>query len=529
MGSNKYIFTLLLSILFAPAWAQVNRYVVHLSDKNNSPYSVDAPLVYLSPAAIDRREKPIATEDLPVNPSYINQITDLGTTYLYQSRWFNLILIESTEAKITEVLGLPFVVAAEEVALGPNPGRKEDKLDVLGTEEASDAQNYMIGTDWLQSEGITGEGVKIAFLDAGFRGINSVAGFEYLRNNQLIRHTYNFVHQQENVDGYSDHGTKVVSTVSGLESMTYQGSAIDAAVYLYVTEDVSSEQRVEEYYWLFGAEMADSAGVDIISSSLGYNTFDNPSHDYTPDDLDGNTTVITKAADKAFEKGLVVITSAGNSGNQSWRTLTAPADGVNVLTVGSVTAQGVRSSFSSFGPSTDGRVKPDVMAMGSGVMVFNGVGNLVGSNGTSLAAPQVAGIVAGLMGEYPSLTNKEIIELIRFTASNYDQPNEAIGYGIANIERAMLLLGNEEQELPVLIYPNPTLDFVELKFKDPIENPTFALKIYSTEGRLLRELEHAVSWSTNPMRIDFNSFPVGVYLMQIISGNEITKLKVIKQ
>ena len=270
----------------------------------------------------------------------------------------------------------------------------------------------MLGIPQMHADGFRGEGMTIAFLDGGFMGVNTTAAFQELFNegryDDVVSH--DFVRNTDNVFQYDDHGSQVFSVIAANIADDFTGGAYKANFQLFVTEDASSEYRVEEYNWLFAAERADSAGVDIISSSLGYYDFDIASMNYSTAQMDGKTAVVTQAAQWAADRGIVVVTSAGNEGNiPSWRIITAPADGADVVAVANLTPQGVASSSSSRGPAADGRIKPDLAALGSGVTVVQDNGAIGTASGTSLAAPLITSLIAGVWQNFRNSLRRKLL------------------------------------------------------------------------------------------------------------------------
>jgi serine protease AprX len=275
----------------------------------------------------------------------------------------------------------------------------------------------------------------IGIFDAGFAGVNQSIYFDHLFENDKIIAVQDFVRNSGDVYQYDDHGTGVLSSISGYEESVYEGVAYDADIILCVTEDVPTEYIIEEYNWIFAAEFADSAGVDIINTSLGYNTFDDISMNYKYDDLDGDIARITRATDIAASKGILCVVSVGNEGSNNWEKLVAPADADSALAVGAVSSDFQYLNFSSSGPTSDERIKPDVAALGQGTKIIQYNGEISTGSGTSFASPMIAGLAAGLWQAYPELDNMEIIGLIRKGGSQFMQPDTLIGYGVPDYER----------------------------------------------------------------------------------------------
>lgn len=569
MQYKKLIFSLLVITLAASThgYSQtVKKYFIYLSDKSNSPYSIDKPTEFLSQKSIDRRTKQsisITTRDFPVNPDYITQIKNAGATVWYSSRWFNAVLIEASDAVLTEVNKLSFVKSNTVLNKGrnkrsadreekrrlrqlqkklKNQGRAKSNLrtteDIIVESKVdygnSFVQDSIIGVDIMHKEGFKGKGISIAVLDAGFQNVNSLAFFTHLFSNQQIGGTYDLVSRKEDVYSTGSHGTKVLSTMAAYQRGTIVGSAPEATYWLYRTEDTGSEYRVEEVYWLVAAEKADSAGVDIISSSLGYNTFDDTSMNYTYKNMDGNTTIITQAADFAAATGILVINSAGNEGNDPWQYISAPADGDSVLTVGSVNPDGSYSSFSSKGYTSDGRIKPNVMAMGSSTFLVGPFGTTAG-NGTSFSTPLLAGMAAGFWQANPKLTNMQVIDYLQRSASQANKPDSLMGYGIPHYTRAQEVAQNptaleQIKESGFSFSPNPidNSQYLRIEFKPNFQGKNLEMHLYSSNGKLvayqhLKNAPKVYNWEK------LQRLKSGIYILQINTKTQSQSVKVVKR
>ncbi len=519
------------------AQAQTNSYVVFFTDKNNSPFDVAQPQEFLSSRAISRRiaqQIPVIEEDLPVNPGYLSGLGSTGVDVLFSSKWFNAAIINSTPLEAENLKLLTYVSDVEYVAPGTGGGRSKNdekfkKTKVSGSDSLF--QNDILDIPEMHADGFKGEGIIIGVLDGGFSGTDNIEAFQKLRDEGRIAYAYNFIGRSQNVYQYTDHGTKVLSLMAAdWPRKSYIGVAPNASYALIVTENSQSEYRVEEYYWAVGAERADSLGVDVLTTSLGYNLFDDPSMNYQPNELDGKTAVITRASQIAAEKGIVFLTSAGNEGMKPWQTITFPADVIDGLAVGSIQPNYSKSIFSSIGPSWDGRVKPDVVAQGSGAFLVSGSGTLLTGSGTSFSAPQVAGLVAGIWQAYPTLTSQEILTTIRGSSDLYDNPNIELGYGVPSYQAMRNFIESENQTNAFAVYPNPVLEDGQLKIrvKDPVADNEVNVRLLDSNGKLILESSVPFSWRINEYILEMTTLPAGLYLVNLRSKDKIEKLKIVK-
>ncbi|UTA69962.1 S8 family serine peptidase [Emticicia sp. 21SJ11W-3] len=452
-----------------------NQYLVVFRDKANSTYSVNKPKEFLSERSIQRRAKQkiaVTERDLPPNTAYLAELSKAGAKVLYKSRWLNAALIETNTATLDKILKFSFVKGLEgagdirNARLNTDAGVKTKK-DKFAAERTTDnglsqTQLAMLGADKLHQRGFKGEGMLIGVLDAGFLNANNLTFFKDLYAENRVVGTYDFVANEKSVYEDDNHGTRVLSCMAAYEDGKIVGTAYKASYLLLRTEDTASETRREEANWLFGAEMADSVGVDVINSSLGYTTFDDPRQDYKRTDLNGDRALATRAADWAAQAGILVVTSAGNEGNDSWKYIGTPADADSVIAVGAVSASRVIASFSSYGPSADGRVKPELAAMGQSTLVGGANNTIVNSNGTSFASPLLAGFAASFWQAYPEFNNMQIRDFLIRSASQYESPDDRLGYGIPNFEKAAQLAELEQliavikkEGRDVAVFPNP--------------------------------------------------------------------------
>ena len=536
MGGCKKI--LVLFFLFPEILlGQANRYIVFFKDKTNTPYSIGQPSQFLSVQSLNRRTKQqidITPDDLPVDPVYVAQVKNTGARTYFTSRWMNCVLVEIGADSVSTVQSLPFVSSIELVAPGIKLlGGRVGKLKNTGSPAAMSStmmQLQQLGMDEMQSQGFHGENISIAVFDGGFPGVDSAAPFQHLFQDGRVKLTFDFVGNTGYVYQYDEHGTEVLSVIGGRIPGSFSGGAFAANFYLFVTEDVSSEYRIEEYNWLFAAEKADSAGVDIISTSVGYNEFDDPSMNYSPADLDGKTAVVTRAAVQAMLKGMVVVCSAGNEGNQSWRYITAPADAKGILSCGAVTIEGVRVPFSSTGPTADGRIKPDVVALGSGNAVILPDGSISSRSGTSFASPLVASLAAGVWqaNQHLNLTADEVYQAIVQSADQAHNPDNLRGYGLPNFVGVKNYLARSEMNDAITIYPNPVFNSaLQVIMKEPTDE-TLTVTIYDRLGRILSETTIDATWQNNPFQINVEGMISGMYLLKVKSPSLVKTFRWIK-
>lgn len=435
-----------------------------LKDKQGSSYSIDHPGRWLSHKSIERRKKQgiaIDSTDLPVSNQYLKlfrrtseEVSKLRKrrntewAIIGTSRWNNTILVRANDTTILNNLStLPCVKKAEQVWISPDSISRYTKIRAHEEFNAWDSikgtlyghgkdQIEMLSGQRLHSIGMRGEGITIAILDGGFQNCDVIPAFQHAD----IAGIKDFVYPNSNhFYQETDHGTKVLSAMATKESEVLIGTAPNASYWLLRCEDQQTEQPVEEDYWAMAAEFADSVGVDIINSSLGYNDFDNHPDYYHQRDLDGHRALISHTASMLAKKGIVLVNSAGNSGMGPWKKIVFPADADDILTVGALNAEKKNAPFSGVGPTQDGRVKPDVMALGSPASLISGRGSIVKDMGTSFSTPIVTGLVACLWQALPEKTALEIINLVRQTSSGAQHPDNIYGYGTPNFWRAYMI------------------------------------------------------------------------------------------
>lgn len=540
----KLLLIFLLAGSATVSVAQVNRYMVFFKDKQGTGHSVDNPQTFLNARSIQRRTTQgidITAEDLPVTNAYVQGVRETGATVLYKTKWMNGVLAICTPAQLAEINALAFVVETELVAPDGLPGarrKRTNKLRLADTNGDKTIQQLtMLGMDEMHQEGYYGEGVIIAIMDGGFLGVNSAAPFQDIINNRFnAAVSWDFTANTSNIFQYSEHGTSVLSVI-GVEANVgpdqFRGGAYQASFQLFVTEDVETEYRIEEYNWLFAAERADSAGVDIINTSLGYNTFDDGDMDYAKADMDGNTAVITRAAQTAASKGIFLVNSAGNSGTDlSWQIITAPADGRDVLAVGNVNLQGDRSATSSIGPTADQRIKPDVVALGTGVTVIRANGAIGSANGTSFSSPLTAGLIAGLRQKYPNRSTADLLAAVRLSASKASSPDNFLGYGIPHYRAVVNYLEvtsvEPDPNQNLLIHPNPVRDTFTISPKKPSQLQVTNVALANARGQIVTVDNIVYDWPENTYSMSIGHLIPGVYFLTVRIGKKYETYKLVK-
>ncbi|MES2862987.1 MAG: S8 family serine peptidase [Bacteroidota bacterium] len=519
---KAYFFLLLVVANFG--YSQVEDAWVYFNDKPSSAAFLADPLTMLTQRSLDRRTAqniPLDITDVPVEQSYITQVTAAtGITVMAKSKWLNALHIRGIQADIQALTLLGFVDHVTFANHSLNPGgrvaqvpnvikpiNKQYDIQVAYNYGGSQNQIEMLNGHLLHQQNFTGQGKIIAVLDSGFTGVNTAAPFQNLITNNQILGGYNFPDQNTNYFFRHNHGTNVLSTMGGFEDGQLVGTAPNAQYYLFITEDVNSENPVEESYWVEGAELADYYGVDVINSSLGYFGYDNSNYSHQYDDMIGNKTFASRGANVAFNKGIVVVISAGNSGGSMEPHIATPADAIGALTIGAVDFSETYASFSSIGPSFDGRVKPDVCAKGAGTTVASPTGTIYTANGTSFSSPVMAGMVATFWSAMPNLTAQQVVDFVRQSADNYTTPTNQKGYGIPDFQLALnnaLGLETITSNANLEVYPNPAENQITFQLEN---NQKGIVYLYDVLGQ--KVLEKEISENNNA--IDIQNLSNGVY------------------
>jgi hypothetical protein len=542
--------SLILVILLSASsvWAQDN-YYIRFTDKNNNRYSTDHPDAYLSPRSIARREAQhiaISISDLPLTGSYVNAILPLADRLVYRLKWDNAILVKSGDpAFAAKVSQLPFVKSISKIS-GQGSSTVQKKLS-FGTPRglqsapfdtsfygAAKNQNVMIDVNALHQMGLWGDGMLIAVMDAGFPNLPVDSFFTQVFSQNRVLHTWNYVFDTSFVYAYDEHGAQTFSDIAAYRPCVMVGTAPNAQFLLFITEDVRSEKIIEEYNWANAAEVADSIGADVFSTSLGYTTFDpvDSMYNTTYASLNGDSTPVAKAANLAASKGILVITSAGNDGDDSWHSIATPADADSGVAVGAVNAQGAIGYFSSWGPNSAGVLKPDVCAQGvsSAVVLSNGV--LSTNSGTSFACPITAGAFACLREAFPNVSNTAIINAVRQSANMHSNPNDDYGYGIPDFglayEYLAALYPTDTTASPTaLVYPNPFTTSLNIVIPG-ILNAPMSYELFDLLGQKVCSGSFAAgTYANNLLSVTPPaSLPVGSYILRI---NGSTCIRLVKR
>ena len=548
MRKLSFLLMFLAATMFAQAQVATNIYWVQFTDKEGSPYSIDNPEAYLSPRALQRRANlniTIDEYDLPVNPQYLQAVADCGAEIINPSKWLNGVSVHVTDPSVIEAINAldcvmtvrncPNDLKAQEQKerwlaneMKPAASTRSSKGFYGGAED----QVKQLNVDVLHDMGFDGTGVIIAVLDGGFEGAENTSCFDNMREEGRLLGTRDFVYGSNSVYTQSTHGTSCLSTMGAYDPNNMVGTAYKASYYLIHTEDGDSENIIEEYNWVSGAEYADSLGVDVCSTSLGYITFDMSQWDHPYQHYDGKTAPMSIGAEIAASRGMICMNAAGNEGDGTC-TLGIPADAEHIVTVGAVNAAGDRASFSSVGPTYDGRIKPDVMAMGEGTYVASGYGSwwpYYNGNGTSFATPVLAGAVACLRQARPYSSVQEICDALRACGNRAENPDSKYGYGIPDFSQALELLKVEEHSVAaneiINVYPNPSQGEVKVALK---EGAKADVTVYDITGRQLYTYTfNGLNHTT--LENYMNTLGTGVYFINAVSelGSQTVKLVVTK-
>lgn len=543
MNMKKLLLLSLVFFVSMSVFSQEDAWV-YFKDKPDAQLYYDSPLLMLTQRALDRRTNQnivLDLKDIPIDPSYISQIKNSnGITVLAKSKWLNSVHVRGTQADINSLALLTFVdridfadktlnqTGKKPIVKKPTKVNKIQKTKVEYAYGTSANQIQMLNGQVLHQQNYTGSGKIIAIMDAGFPGVNSAQPFQRLINNNQILGGYNYVLRDSDFYTGDSHGTAVLSLMAGYKENSLIGTAPDSSYYLFITEDDTSENPIEESLWVEAAEKADSLGVDVINTSLGYFDYDKPAYSHTYSDMDGATAYMSRGAVIAFSRGMIVVAAAGNSNNDGDPNtdshIAVPADAAGVIAVGAVNSTEVLTSFSSIGPSYDNRTKPDVVAQGQSDYVSDEFGNIVTGSGTSFSSPIMAGMIACLWQAFPNKTNAEIKQLILEVSDRFANPNNQYGYGIPDFSLALSngLSVAQVSKNDALIYPNPTNDLVSIALPTNLSKGTFMM--YTILGQ--KVLEKNISGQS--VVISLKTLNKGIYLYKLESDIYATTGKIIK-
>jgi hypothetical protein len=550
----RLILSVFLIVLSADCvFAQTATYYVQLSDKKNNVYSINNPEAFLSPKAIERRRLqniPILEDDIPVSPSYMQQVAAL-CQISYPLKWSNALVIKSADPNITQKLkALPFVTEVKRISSG-GPSTRHKLLDVVTSERSSivtmdtgfygagTRQATMIRANALHQKGYWGDGVIIAMMDAGFLNADSNTYMKQTFEAGKVLYAWNFVFGNSDVyhsPQADSHGAWTFSCIAANVPHQMVGTAPNASFVLFQTEDERSETIVEEYNWAAAAEVADSLGASVFSTSLGYTTFDqsDSADDHTYADMTGHTTPIAKAVNRAASKGILVINSAGNEGAAAWHYIATPGDADSGVTVGAVAPSGQIAGFSSRGPNSSGEVKPDICAEGGPAYMVSVISTIQTSNGTSFSCPIAAGAFACLREAFPSAPAMVIVDAVRKSCNQYTRPDGSYGYGIPDFGdaydrlKAIYPQDTLAYVTSTRVFPNPFLNTFKVVMTDLLMDSVNSAELYDYSGqKVWSGSAHSITFVNNIWEIaPPANLAAGVYVLSI---NKTRKYRLVKK
>lgn len=549
----KIFITVLFGSLlfFSDAAAQYNHHVIKFKNKADNPFSISNPSAYLSGRAIARRAKSgtlVDSTDLPITPRYLDSLRSVPNVSIKnKSKWLNQVVIFTNDpAALAKINSFPFVHSTAPIAPRFSQHRgnvSKFDFETVGNESDPSLRTENINLNYgqtfgqinihngqfLHDRGFQGNGMILAMLDGGFLTYKTNAAFDSIRINNQVIGEWNFVNNTQNADALHGHGMNCLSTIAANRPGIMVGSAVQAKFWLFITEDVFIEYPIEEINWAAAAEFADSAGADVISSSLGYQDFDDPVFDYLYPARNGNTAAITIAADLAAKKGIIVMNSAGNYGGLSdqRKYISCPADGDSVVAVGAVNNAGTIAGFSSWGPNSAGKIKPNIVSVGQGTIVSNFSGNPVAGNGTSFSNPNIAGLITCLWGAFPEFSNMKVIDAVQRSAHKFNNPDDRFGYGIPNMRTAFYILKTQRSQQQFggpgwfKANPNPFTTQIDASF---IADNSGTVKLYlknisgfklDSAGIIVDSLDYKEHSFQN-----LGSLPAGYYYVQYKSSTK---------
>lgn len=549
MVRSLTVFSILALLLFQgnlkgqPQETAPGTYILFLKDKKHSSFNLENPSAFISQRAIERRSRQgikIDSTDLPVSTFYTDSLKKFGIQIHNVSKWFNSVTFKTDNP---DLLGsLDFVKKIERTTpLKLNMYEESSLYDINSYDSTfyglAYKQIHIHNGDFLHQSGLRGEKMLIAVIDAGFSNYQNVTGFQQIRSEGRIKGIRDFVKHDGDVNLDNAHGMHVFSIIGTELENSFVGTAPKADFLLLRSEDATpdiyglqSEYLVEEDNWIAAAEYADSLGTDVINTSLGYSIFNFPEQNHSYEDMNGENTRVSKAAGMASKKGMIVVVSAGNEGDSPWTYISAPADAKNILAVGAINNKLTRAGFSSIGPTSDNRVKPDVMAVGWGTYFQSTTNNIIAGSGTSFAAPVITGLTACLWQGSPDKTNVEIMEAIRKSSHKFENPDNLYGYGIPDFKKAMMMLnpvvGNKNG---MTVYPNPFTTRLTL-IHQALSSNSLKLEIFNTSGKkLYTRIISIEPNTTGEITIpDVTDIPRGMVIIRIIAGDKVLTSTAIK-
>lgn len=540
------LFSLVLLLLSPILGSSQNLYWVGFPDKNNTTFSTQTPEQFLSFKAIQRRQNQqiaIIEEDLPVSQHYLDSIKKSGTEILYALKWLNGVVIKPTPSQLESIRKINLslsIISIYEVTPANSTSAQSGVNEIKKTKKTEFNQSYYgngydaisnVSGIFLHQKGFMGQGMLIAIIDDGFLHANSSSVFEDAFSKGRVIATKDFVNKDSDIFSEDSHGTHVFSVIGANTPTQMVGTAPEANFVLLRSENFDTEQLVEEYNWAAAAEFADSIGADIINTSLGYTTFDIPSQDHTYADMSGDKTPAAIACSIAAKKGMLVVCSAGNEGNKTWKYISTPADAKEIITVGAVNLDSTLTAFSSIGPSADGRIKPEIIALGSGVGIISDAGTLIQGDGTSYASPIIAGMAACLWQAFPLLTAKQIRKAITTTATQNADPTDSRGFGIPNARLAYFNLLETVGDATCIrpsLSPNPFSSDIQVALYSPT-TADVDITIYSCSGECIFRQRLPISSAVNTTIPIPSNLSKGIYIVSIASGECHWQQKLVKQ
>ena len=543
---------LVLFALYHSAQTSYNTFWIQFKDKHNSEFSISKPNQFLSQKAIERRlEWGVGFDslDLPVNKNYIDQVLNMGNSQLLlKSKWFNSITVQvndtSSSVLATWLNQISQLECVLQVRSLENILQNGKVISIQGEQANQENQTHSYGDSYRQIEmlnghflhdlGFEGQGVDLAVFDGGFLFADELPAMKHLFSEGRIVSKHDLLHfNSSEVFDASTHGMMVLSHMAGIIPDSLYGTATQANYFLFQTEDVFQEVRLEEDTWIQAAEMADSIGVDLINSSLGYSLFDFESMSYLPVDMNGQTTRISQAANICALKGTLVVNSAGNSGASAWHAITAPSDAEHVLSIGAVDENEIHASFSGYRPPNGPFVKPNVVAMGKQTVYAAYDSTIARGNGTSFSSPIIAGLAACLMQAFPHVSNLKIKDVIERSASLYETPNDSMGYGVPDFWKAFLMLSQEQngfiQNENILVYPQPSSGIFEVRIKSNMVTPKVYL--FNATGSSIRNTRPYFNQLENEwcrIEVDLSGQAAGTYYLMVHENDEILTTPLIR-